>query len=126
MNQQVAVSQERSHIPARKVRPYAMKSVEGYPALSKLGIGMDEAAVRNMMAGLAGTGMDAFQQPTLPATITTPVQFLQNWLPGFVAVMTAARKIDLLVGITTAGNWHDEEVVQGVLENLGTSVPYGD
>lgn len=130
MSQQVAVSQERSHISARKVRPYAMKSVEGYPALSKLGIGMDEAAVHKMMHGLgvsqAGTGMDAFQQPTLPATITTPVQFLQNWLPGFVAVMTAARKIDLLVGITTAGNWHDEEVVQGVLENLGTSVPYGD
>jgi len=129
MSQQATVSKERSHISARAVRPYAMKSVDGYPALTRLGIGLDQAAVAKMMEGQgaqSAVGMDAFQQPVLAATVATPVQFLQNWLPGFVKVMTAARKIDLLVGITTAGNWHDEEVVQGVLENIGTSVPYGD
>ena len=26
----------------------------------------------------------------------------------------------------TAGNWEDEEIVQGIIENTGTAVPYGD
>jgi hypothetical protein len=51
---------------------------------------------------------------------------LQNWLPGFVNIITQARRIDMIIGITTAGDWEDEEIVQGELENLGTAVPYGD
>jgi len=54
------------------------------------------------------------------------VQCLQSWLPGFVRVITAARKIDTLIGITTAGKWDDEEVIQGVLEPLGEAAAYGD
>ncbi|KAG0281630.1 hypothetical protein BGZ97_009234, partial [Linnemannia gamsii] len=59
-------------------------------------------------------------------SITTPTQFLQNWLPGFVRVITQARNIDECVGILTAGSWEDEEVVQGVMELTGTARPYGD
>ena len=59
-------------------------------------------------------------------SVATPIQFLQYWLPGFVHVVTAARKIDTLVGIVTAGAPEDEEVVQGVLESIGAARPYQD
>jgi hypothetical protein len=72
-----------------------------------------------------------FAQDDLTTTLTTPsistqVQFLQNWLPGFVKVVTAARKIDELIGVSTTGGWEDEEIVQGMLEQTGNAVPYGD
>ncbi|MEJ2767557.1 major capsid family protein [Mycetohabitans sp. B46] len=115
-------SKEHSYIGPRAVRPLKLSSVAGYQDLSRIGIGMDAATVHRMMAA-----MDAALVPGLTTpTITTPEQFLQNWLPGFVAITTAARTIDECVGITTAGAWEDEEVVQGVMELTGTSVPYGD
>lgn len=120
---------ERSYIPGRKVRalPFTAEDCVNYLKLSDLGIHFDERALRQM----AGAAMDAMalddqQSGITTASITTPVQFLQNWLPGFVRVITAARKIDELVGITTIGNWEDEEVVQGILEFAGGAVPYGD
>lgn len=116
---------EHSYIAPRNVRPLVMSAqdVGSYADLSRIGIGMDESTVRRMMAGI---GMDALTGTVTTASITTPVQFLQTWLPGFVKIMTAARKIDEFVGITTAGSWEDEEVVQGVMEVTGTSQPYGD
>lgn len=71
-------------------------------------------------------GMDTIQQGVTTPSVPNVVQFLQNWLPGNIAVITAARKIDELIGISTVGNWDDEQIVQGVLENTGTAVPYGD
>lgn len=113
-------TQIKSHIPARKVKPLAlaMEDVGAYEDLARIGIGLDERFVN--------AAMDALEPTITAGSITTPVQFLQNWLPGFVRVVTAARKIDELVGITTAGNWEEEEIVQGVQELTGTSVPYGD
>jgi len=70
--------------------------------------------------------MDDAQGLITTASISNPVQFLQSWLPGFVRVMTAARRIDEIVGVTTAGKWDDEEVIQGVLEPLGEAALYGD
>lgn len=122
-NQSVQATPERGYIGPRQVRPFKMTKVEAYQELSRLGIGMDENDVAEMMEGI---GMDAAQTPVTTASIPTAVQFLQNWLPGFVKVMTAARKIDQLVGIATIGSWHQEEVVQGILENIGTARPYGD
>lgn len=87
-------------------------------SLSKLGIGLDTRAVK--------MAMDALQPLVTTASVNTPVQFLQNWLPGFVFVITAARKIDDLIGIQITGSWEDEQIVQGVLERTGTSIPYGD
>lgn len=115
-----------SQISGRQVRSLADFNVNEYQALTRLGIGLDnldQNMVRKMMSGL---GMDALQPTVTTASIGTPIQFLQNWLPGFVFVITAARKIDELVGIMTTGSWEDEEVVQGILERVGTSVPYGD
>ncbi|XAO36909.1 major head protein [Pseudomonas phage WP1] len=41
-------------------------------------------------------------------------------------VMTAARKIDEIIGIDTAGSWEDQEIVQGIAEPAGTAMEYGD
>lgn len=100
--------------------------VAEYKSLERLGIGIDGplgGQVREMARALAA---DSIQALTTVASINTPVQFLQNWLPGFVMVITAARKIDELVGMATIGSWEDEEIVQGIMELTGTAVPYGD
>lgn len=115
---------EIAHIAPRNVKPLAISAADvaaAFPDLHLLGIGLDA----NMVA-LMASGMDALEPTVTTGSMATPIQFLQNWLPGFVRVITQARKIDELVGISTTGNWEDEEVVQGVLELTGISVPYGD
>ena len=97
--------------------------VADYNALNALGINFERNGTLRAMAQWA---MDDQQGGVTQGSITTPVQFLQNWLPGFVKVMTAARKIDDIAGITTSGTWEDEEIVQGILEPIGNAVPYGD
>lgn len=115
---------ELAHISPRDVRPFKMtpdQVADAFGSLNKLGIGLDERTLIKMQQG-----MDAIEPLVTTGSIATPIQFLQNWLPGFVHIITAARKIDELVGISTIGKWHDEEIVQGVMELTGTSVPYGD
>lgn len=126
-------TKEFSHIGPRGpqgkgIVPFAFDAADVagvLPQLAKLGIqGFSPSMTQKMLAG--AMAMDDLQGLTTTASISTPIQFLQNWLPGFVNIITAARKIDDLVGITVAGAWEDEEVVQGVLEQTGTAVPYGD
>jgi len=118
-------AQEKSYIGPRQVRPLNMSAqdVADFGALSGIGITITESQVNRMVQAMA---MDDQQGGITSPSITTPIQFLQNWLPGFVRNITAARKIDDLVGITTVGSWEDEEVVQGMLEVIGDAVPYGD
>jgi hypothetical protein len=97
-------------------------NVGDYRALARAGIAFD----MKFLDGAMAFAMDDTQGGITSANLGAPVQFLQAWLPGFVRVVMAIRAIDELVGITTVGSWHDEEVVQGVLENLGDAVPYGD
>ncbi|OWK36909.1 major capsid family protein [Fimbriiglobus ruber] len=113
-----------SALDGHSVRPLVFKNVEDYDDLHRIGLGgFDEI----MSGGLADRfAADSIQTGVTTASIPVQLQFLQQFLPGFVYVMTAARKIDELIGINTAGNWEDEEVVQGVIENTGTAVPYGD
>jgi hypothetical protein len=120
---------ERSHIDARKVGSVQMTADDcaDYLALESLGINFP----RKQVAAMAKYAMDAMamddqQGGITTASINTPVQFLQNWLPGFVNTITAARKIDDFCGISSSGAWEDEECVQGVLEPIGNAVPYGD
>lgn len=112
---------EHSFLTPRQVRQLENFNPSEFEALRRIGIGLDSRIVRQMMAG-----MDAIQPTVTTGSIATPVQFLQNWLPGFVFVITAARKIDDLVGISTTGSWEDEQIVQGILERTGNSQPYGD
>lgn len=119
---------EHSYVGPRAVGPVAMdaEDVVDYQALSQIGIHIAPQEVRSMVAA-ATAAMDAVNQGTITTgNIGTPIQFLQAWLPGYVKTLTAARKIDELVGITTVGEWEDEEIVQGVLENIGQALPYGD
>jgi len=93
--------------------------------LPMLGIGFNPGTIERLME-TAAMDTNYIQQPLTTASIATPLQFLQNWLPGFVEIVTAARKIDEIVGISTVGSWEDEQIVQQVLELSGSPVPYGD
>ena len=114
-------SKIHSIISPRNIKPLNLNSVEGYQSLPKIGIGLDEKTVSTMM-----DAMDALTPTVTTPSVGTPVQFLQSWLPGFVKVQTAARKIDDLVGIMTVGSWHQAEVVQTMLETTGAAGEYGD
>jgi len=120
------LSRELSYIAPRDVRPVVMAAEDAadFALLSQIGINFSPSQLATM-ASFAAYGMDA-QTPVTQPSISVPIQFLQNWLPGFVRVNTAARKIDELVGISTMGSWEDEEIVQGILEPIGNAVPYGD
>ena len=119
---------ERSHIGPRDVGPlrFTAEDCVDYLQLSDLGIHFNRGDIRKMVEAMDSFAQDDQQGGITTASVTTPVQFLQNWLPGFIRVITAARKIDELVGITTSGSWEDEEIVQGVMEYTGNAVPYGD
>jgi hypothetical protein len=125
-------------------KPDAISDMRAVRELEKIGIGFSAEYLRRA-ASVAMDAMDAWTpQPfgsnvTAPSAISTPsivspIQFLQNWLPGFIKVLTAARKIDELLGIETIGNWRDEWVVQGMVEPMGfidvykdsTNVPLAD
>ena len=102
---------------------------ERFRDLADYGISFDSRDIERMLQAYksAGYGMDAdLVDPLTTASITTPIQFLQAWLPGFVEIITAVRRIDMLVGITTQGNWSDEEIVQGVIEKVGNARLYND
>lgn len=130
---------EISHLGPRDVghfRGTREQTQELVANLPKFGIGLDSRSVDAMLAAhrdgapmlsTMGMGLDAdlTSMITTPS-ISTPIQFLQEWLPGFVFVITKARKIDDLVGITTQGRWEDEEIVQGILEHTGNTTVYGD
>ena len=123
------ISTEHSYIPGGQVRPLAGFKAEQYRSLKKIGINLNDQAVKMLMQGksaMDAMAMDSLQPTVTTGTVGTPVQFLQNWLPGFVFVITAARKIDDIIGIQITGAWEDEQVVQGVLERTGFSSVYGD
>lgn len=129
-------SKTRSNIAPRKVRPLAMDSKDITVAAvnqlaEKFGIVFDHATVleqvRLLHEGSPTGAMDAaFVAPATSASVPTPVQFLQTWLPGFIKVMTSARKIDDIIGVKTVGSWEDQEIVQGIVEPAATATEYGD
>lgn len=123
----MAISVTKSFIAGRQVRPYAMDAVNAQTVqeLGKIGINFDQSIVKQQIAGLFA-GDSAFTGTTTTPSIATPINFLQSFLPGFVKVITAARKIDELVGIRTVGEWHEQEIVQGILEPTATAAEYGD
>lgn len=92
--------------------------------MAELGVGMDAQAERALSSMFA---MDTdLVAPLTTASIGQPIQFYQHWLPGLVEVITAARKIDSLVGVSTQGAWHQEEIVQQIIEYTGATQQYGD
>lgn len=119
-------TQEKFSISAGKVREYKdfkVNSTNDVKALENLGIYITPEFTQQAKQ----IAMDSnFVGGLTTPSITTPVQFLQQWLPGFVEVITRARKIDELVGISTVGSWEDEEIVQGISEHTGYATLYSD
>lgn len=72
--------------------------------------------------GLSPAPLSGLTTPTIPGLL----QFLQNWLPGLVRVITAVRQADEFLGISTVGAWDDEQIVMKTIEPLGTAQPYTD
>ena len=116
-------SKLRSHIPAAKEWSFAWDSKTTEDTLNKLGIGFEKSALKEMQNYY---GMDAAVANITTPSVTTPIQFLQYWIPEIIEVVTAAREADAIMGIDFVGNWHDESIVQTVLERTGQAVPYGD
>jgi len=120
-------SNTKSYIFGRDIKPLRLTQTDlaeagALDALDSIGIQFAPAYA----TGLQGFGADDAQGLFTTASIGTPIQFLQTWLPGFVLGMTAVRKADELFGIQTAGEWHHEEVVQGQMELTGDAHVYGD
>ena len=112
------VSNIKSHINGRNVKTFSSFDAKDYQSLDNLGINVDEIAQSH--------ATDALDPTYTGGSANTPVQFLQNWLPGFVRNLTTARKIDELLGIATVGSWEDEEVIQRTMELTGNAKLYGD
>jgi hypothetical protein len=131
------VSPILSHLAGRDWSAMTMDSddAKDFRDLGQVGINFGDAYVAQIVDVLRmAQAMDnndvgitpAPGQIQTTASVPTLVQFLQAWLPGFVNYITAARKIDEFVGLTTIGSWEDEQIVQGMLEPQGNAVPYGD
>lgn len=131
------VSKTHSSLRGRGFRPLELEEITdgAVVALARLGMVFDHAQVKEQIRLLGVTraadgtvrAMDSnFTAPVTTASVPTPVQFLQTWLPGFVKVLTAARKIDDIVGLKTVGSWEDQEIVQGIVEPAGAATEYGD
>ena len=103
-------------------RDYAMDEME--TLLPMIGVGFS----RGTMEAIVDYAMDSnnIQQPVTTPNITTPLQFLQNWLPGVVEIVTAKRSIDEILGRSTVGSFEDVQIVQQVIEMTGSAVPYTD
>lgn len=141
-------SRELRSVIGRNVKPFVFANdaaernaqvMAMIPDLPRLGIvGITPMVMDRMFAayqaqatdraafGAAGFGMDALQAPLTTPSIATPIQFLQNWLPGFVGIITASRKADEILGMVTTGSWEDETIVQGTLEGSAQGALYGD
>ncbi|BFI69659.1 major capsid family protein [Yersinia pseudotuberculosis] len=124
-----------SSLAPRNVRPLSLtaKDITGnaHLDLGRLGINISRGTISNMISSMGLDSNDTGLAPSplpglMPGGSPTPIQFLQAWLPGFVRMITAARKIDELIGIATVGAWEDEEIVQGMLEPIGSAAIYSD
>lgn len=96
-------------------------------SLDKLGISVSPEFLRSFNKNAISVALDAgITQPVTTPSNGTPVQFLQEFLPGVVNVLTTVRKADMVAPVVTAGEWHLEEVVLKVMEHTATPQLYSD
>lgn len=124
----------RGHRSARNVGAiggYPVESMADIGALDSIGITFTQKAIGEMYGAYrGGANMGAMDTnlvaPLSVPSITTPIQFLQTFAPGFVFVTTRDKAIDRLIGETTLGRFEDEEIVQGYSERTGNASIYHD
>lgn len=92
----------------------ADQALQAYESLPSLGVHGFQAVMDTALTGPAARSGAALQQ------------FLQVWLPGMVRQLTTVRAIDRIVGVTAAGNWYDDTVVQRVSTPVAKAELYGD
>lgn len=127
----MATTKVKSFLKGNQIKSYSMDSKTTKTTLDMLGIGAVDDSVFKDVVDLASRYPHAYGLDAAPATITTPsvpnaIQFLQHWLAPMVEIVTWARVSDRLMGRANAGAWHQEEIVQPVLERVGQSRPYSD
>jgi len=101
---------------ASEVESFAQDSL----GMRKKGIGISNSLAQNCVS------MDAGLVQPVTAGMGTPVQFLREFLPGVVYILTQARRGDLIAPVATVGNWRDEEIAQPTLEFIGSPEMYKD
>lgn len=96
-------------------------------SLDKLGISVSPEFARAFSKNALNIALDAgITQPVTTPSNGTPVQFLQEFLPGVVNVLTTVRKADMVAPVVTAGDWHLEEVIQKTMEHTANPQLYSD
>ena len=96
-------------------------------SLGKLGISVSPEFARSFNKNAISVALDAgITQPVTTPANGTPVQFLQEFLPGVVNVLTVVRKSDQVAPTVTAGEWHLEEVVLKMMEHTANPELYSD
>jgi len=121
------VSPQGVSVSGRRAQAHAQKLKEQFGTSKKLSIQDAEilrqlgfAANRNAIMDSAPVALQT------TASITTPVQFLQTFLPGVVRIFQAPLKLEETIGFTQAGYWEDSEIVQRIMEWTGYAREYGD
>lgn len=112
-----------SRLSPAQLTGYKVNENTTWETLRKMGISFDEAIMNEITKSVAA---DAAPEMITTGSVATPIQFLQWINPKVVTMLTTKRDIDELVGYTKAGDWSDEEIVQGFVELLGAARPYGD
>lgn len=105
----------RVTVTAEEIRQHGIRGL----GLDAIGVDITEGDIRQMVYA-----MDA-AMVTQPSNATL-LQFTQAWLPGTIRILTAARKIDTLIGERVVGSWEMGSVVQKVMEPVGAAQPYTD
>ena len=108
----------RQKFEGHQLYGYAVDKDTTWGTMDKFGISASEKAMKDVM--------DAFPEMFTTPSVSTPIQFLQFLVPEAITQITTKKDIDDLVGLTMAGTWSDEEIVQAIIERLGTARPYGD
>lgn len=104
-----------SRKPVQLTADQSVNAIHSLPAIGIHGVSdLVHAAMDTALVGPAGRSG------------ATPAQFLQVWLPGLVRQLTTVRAIDKITGITEAGNWYDDTVIQQVATQVAKAELYGD
>jgi hypothetical protein len=105
-----------------------VKALASRPAsLEKLGISVSPEFARSFNRNAISIALDAgITQPVTTPSNGTPVQYLQELLPGVVNTLTVVRKADQLAPVVTAGEWHFEEIVLKTMEHTSNAQLYSD